>query len=432
MKNWKKQWLSEIDKMTPELDSSVLSEPIPASGERKREKKRPFAYMLPPVLATCAMLILTVSLLLIPRGADTDFIMSAVTIEINPKAVFLADKEGNVTDIISMNTDADVILSSDERVGAMLGKPISEAAVCFLDYAARAGYVDLSAPDAIRISAAADTEDEWLSSTAGALKNYFASNNIMAVVVSERLDVESFCQRFDMPRLSGTRELKEYFDSASELFCQRQMSGKSESEIEESYREAFLNGFVKNELTGKIDSLIADTAELNALNIGIIAGTGMDYFTARDFSSYNPLLGEDDEALINSMEEKLLEYELRYGVKIGSTEELTQRTLDIADLLTRFLATWSESVADALEFVQANILIDEGLSLLVSTLPHTAEEYAASAKAASTRLFDSITADFASEFDSERSEVVYSELEAEIIAEYGSLSAFFEFVSENG
>ena len=430
MKNWKKLWFAEIDKMTPELDTSVLREPIP-DGAKKSVKSRPFLYAVPAAVAMCVMLIFTVSYLLIPKG-DGQFVTSAVTVEVNPKAVFVTDSDGIVTEVISMNADADVILSSVERTGVMLGKPLSEAVVRFLDYSARAGYMHLDSPDAIRISAAADAKDEWLREAASALRDYFVENSISAVVVSEKIDIESFCMRSGIPTLGGKDELRGYFEESAELFCQRQMQGKSDAEIEQSYREAFLDGFIKNELTAKIDSLVADTMELNALNISIIAGTGMDYFTAREFSSYNPLLGEDDEALINSMEEKLLEYELNYGVKIESTEQLTERTLDIADMLTEFLSVWSESVADALGFVQTNISLDEGLLSLVSTLPHTADEYAVSAKAASARLYDNITADFLSEFESDRVAIGYAELEVQIIAEYGSLSAFFEFVSENG
>lgn len=433
MRNFKKKWFDELDSHIPPLDSAVMSAPIPEG-----EKKSPpiFMRLRTPVIAALCLLIISVSVIfLIPKAPPPDtepFVTSALMLEINPKAVFIANEDGVVVEVVSMNSDADVILSSQTRRDSLIGVSVAEATVSFLNYAARAGYIDLDVPDAIRLSGSGDVTDDIMSGAVDALRGYFSENNIMAVVAPDKLSVSDFSQRLGVSGIETKEALKAHLSEQTKLFCERQMQGKSEQEIKDSYESTFVEGYLKSEITEKIDAYVLDTSSLVTLNLRIVAEAHVDYFTALEYGSL-PFFELSDEAqtLISQMSEELTSYEEKYGVQIDSSDALAEAAFGIADLLTDFLTAWAESIDGAINSLPHAVGLDEGLRSLVGTLPTTAEEYAQSVASVSQRLFESTTRDFSESFEAERGAVDYSKLESDIIAEYGSLSAYFDYLSGN-
>ena len=84
-----------------------------------------------------AFVIIMCSVFIKPVSSFEEFVF---TIEINPSITLATDKNGIVTDIMSSNADADVILNGAEAESKMKGKKISEAVVWYTDKAARLGY----------------------------------------------------------------------------------------------------------------------------------------------------------------------------------------------------------------------------------------------------------------------------------------------------
>lgn len=429
MRKFKKRWLRELDAMTPPLDKAVLAEPIPEC----EKKQLPFyiRFQKPAVAVLCLLIISVSVLFLLPKAPPADeFVTSAVMLEINPKAVFVTGEDGTVTEVVSLNSDADLILSDTGRRGELIGKPLSDAMVSFLDYSARAGYINLDEPDAIRLSATADATEALVSDTAAALRSYFSENNIKALVADGFLSVSDFAARLGAEEVATAEALRGYLREQTKLFCEREMAGKSEGEIKANYESSVLEGYLKSELTDKIDRYVTDTVELTEINLEIIAEAHVDYFTAKELIGH-PILSPSAEAveLIEKMDSRLLAYAEKYGTEIESSEQLAAAALGVCDLLAEFLGAWAEGVVGALEKIPAVIAPDEGLSELLLSIPTTAEEYAERVKGASVRIFDKLTLDFSESFSQVRETVDYAALEEDIIESYGSVEAFYEYIS---
>ena len=387
MKKLKKQWLRELDARAPELSPEVMDAPMPAV----RASREPFfiRFRKPLAMALCMLLVCVSVIFILPDGAGDDG--SLVMLEINPRVVFLADAEGRVSDVISMNSDADVILSSDERRAQLIGAPLDEAIVIFFDYSARAGYVSLDAPDAIRVSGSGEGAQALVGRSVDALRTYFSENEIPSLVDYRLVGVSELCEGLGVEVKQSIDELCSALGDMSKLFCEREMVGKSESEIADRYENGVLE-ILKEQISADLDEYILDTGRLSEINLSIISELYVDYFTARSLLESGIVeLPESAVPLMNEMEAALASYYEKYGVVIDSSEALAVASLGVVNLLGEFLAAWAENMLEAINVLPSAIGIDATVVELISSAPDTADEYAASVKSSADITFNNFT-----------------------------------------
>ena len=70
-------------------------------------------------------------------------------VDINPSVAVLLDETGNVTNVLSMGTDGDVLLTDEAFLDGLVGVKATDAAVKIAERAARCGYMDLLADGSI-------------------------------------------------------------------------------------------------------------------------------------------------------------------------------------------------------------------------------------------------------------------------------------------
>ncbi len=427
--NWKKQWKAELDHALPPMRDDVREERIPTVTGRPRAK-RPLVYVISSAAAVACVLVLSVVVALFASGAlmpSGGFIVSAVTLEINPRVTFITDEEGVVTSVVALNEDADILLSDDARLDSLVGVPLADAVSCFTECAARSGYIDLSQPDAIRLSATGDCKEEWLASSVNALEGFFAENNIKAIVLSENLPLDGFCLRFGIENIDSKEALCDWAAESAGLALLRLSSGLSGGEFAVAYREHFVDGIYKTELTAKVEAYVEDVLALNRINAEIFVVALTDYFSVKadGVPIYAPN-AEEAERLVLAMDNAIAEFHSNYGAEIDSSEALSEATLAVGDILGEFLSLWSSSIEDALSMIEGHgIAIGEGLKAQLGATPTDEESYDRAVKAAYSARLDSLIRAAKEEFEGERAPVDYAALREDIIAEYGSLEEFF-------
>ena len=148
MNSWKKLLKSETENSVKNL---TMSEEVKNASLKTREKtefaekpKRGFLSGFTFTRRLAAFLTISVALCVavIPSAiAISNYAsvnaQSEVLLEVNPSALFITDKKGKITDVKSMNSDADVILCDDEAVKSIRGSSLSEGTRIFIDRAAR-------------------------------------------------------------------------------------------------------------------------------------------------------------------------------------------------------------------------------------------------------------------------------------------------------
>ncbi len=280
MTNWKKRWENELDEMVPSLSETVQNAPILVSEyveERKEtfkdwfamHKKRFFA-----TLATCAAVIVTCVALLpklfatptpdngnsaLPVPVKTT---AAVMVEINPKAVFSVNTDGKIDAVVAGNSDADVILSDLERRTEILEKSVEEGVQVFVDYAARLGYLDLSAQTAVKISSCEN--EEILGKVETQMQSYFRGKGAYVMVAKESLVKEKFCERVGVQDCDSVDALTGLLKNMSPAYSERVAEEKGESALGDLYGETVKLAEIER-LIEFMEFLGLDTTALKAL-----------------------------------------------------------------------------------------------------------------------------------------------------------------------
>lgn len=437
MKDWKKLWLDELDSMTPSLRDDILSEKIP-EAEKKRDgsfektpKRRPLIYVFSSLAAVACLLLISVVVILSGRNPNPptdEFVFCAITLEINPKVTFVTGEDGKTVSALALNSDADLILSDKERYDSLIGKSCSEAARIFVDYAARAGYIELDSPDAVRLSATGDFAPEWLSDSAAAVSDYFKAESIPALVISEVLGEGDFAERFGLGTIEDKDALSEWAKSASLLFLDRDTGELSEDEADEEYKRTVLDGIVRSELTELIEGYAEDVAKLYGLSLEIIGCSLSDYFEIKA-DGLSPFAPNKDKALllVSEMDGLISDFEEKYGQRIESHADLSEASGAIVTMLSEFLELWSESAEAALGMLsERGVRVDGELLLMVESRPTDRESLGVATRAAYERRFRSMTEKTREKYEAERESVDYSELFDSVVKEHGSLEEFFE------
>ncbi len=131
-------------------------------------------------LALFPIIFLSLWFTVFKQPTDVDFGGDFVAVEINPSVVFSLDKNGKVEKAVSLNGDADLILSNENAKSAIIGKSVNDALNAYVDYAAKLGYVNLLL-DAVKVSGTSEkTVDKAISS----LENHLKKDGIYSAVVN--------------------------------------------------------------------------------------------------------------------------------------------------------------------------------------------------------------------------------------------------------
>ena len=408
----------------------------------------------------------------------------AIVVEINPEAVFSVDGEGTVLSIVANNADADVILSSQAREEEMKGEKIEKAVEVFVDYAAQLGFLDYSVPDAIRISACGE---ENISKLNESLKTFFCGKGAMIAVGPETLTQETLCQRIGIEAQDGEK-LVEALGNAPKLYARRQAEGKEDGELENIYRETVsvenLKAYYEEILNANIEKIEKNIADVQAIKeksqeiyahaenpLALLGGA--DYWTLRylaygdspdgkeqkddragkdadkpyteggDLDEEYPLqFTETFAALMAEMDSLLSEYEKEDGVKIDGAFALEEAvnaanglSLQVLKgLLDGFTVELLDENIEVLTKILKNIGVDLSLTKDLYEPPKTKEEYFTKTEQFNADRFDKMKDGNASKYEENGKrekidEKTYEDYISGVIAEYGSLEAYWESLS---
>lgn len=456
MKSWKKRWQDELDAAVPALRDDIKNMPIP---KQERVEHVVFAEAAPPkqawytqlfstprrmvsCLSACALALTMVgtSLYFIFReDAPLTATAEVISVEVNPQAMFSVDENGAVTAVVALNNDADIVLS-ENRYLEMEGKTVEEAVTLFVDYTAQLGFLDLENPDAVRITSCA--ENGRLEDVGENLKTYFKDMGSYIAVAEETLDMEAFCQRVNMEVIDTVENLKKSVERIPALSFEREAEGKTAADLQAAYRENIPMEAVKEMFASTISEGVEKIETLEA--IGALSDEILyhednpGFLLDRDYwSIQNKQIPPTMSEIMAQMQEKLLAYERNYGVKIESLADLTTELLKCS---TTALQTLTDALLNyTIELFEQNFTMVVGIleTLGIDTtklqtfyeLPNTIEEYRQKIADYTKTRYEDLKEKNLAIYETERaalSEADYEKYLNDLIAEYGSLSQYFE------
>lgn len=331
MNSWKKLLKSETENSVKNL---TMSEEVKNASLKTREKtefaekpKRGFlsgftftrrmAAFLTIIVALCVAVI--PSAIAISNYASVNA-QSEVLLEVNPSALFITDKKGKITDVKSMNSDADVILCDDETVNSIRGSSLSEGTRIFIDRAARLGYIDFdNGKNTVKLTS--DKPQSFIEESVETLRNYFCEKGIYSVVLSKNATVSELAGKLGVSASSkGT--LHKQAGNLETLY------GERTDDIEKAHKENVLTALY--EIVTERVSDILNGAELiirmKLVNLEIKMHTlGKDYWDIKDKDVSNL-------AILSSYKERMEELIDKYAALTGGKCLMkTRRELETAE-----------------------------------------------------------------------------------------------------
>ena len=254
--NWKNKWKKELNSVVPKLSDTVLNTPtekVEIKSERVKSRSRFISF---GALSFAAVLVLTLVvgfyLLQPPTVPETVF-----AVEINPAAAFVLDKNDKVKSVTAINSDADVILSSEENIDEIIGKSANQAVEKFVDIAAKYGYIDLSESTttlaAVRISSSGKRDFESLRMS---VESFLSGKGIPSVVFTQKVEESEFYDIIGIEKEQGVK-LVDAVKNSPVLYAERavEKNGLTElkNELKDEYRN-YINNLIKD-LDGEISGI---------------------------------------------------------------------------------------------------------------------------------------------------------------------------------
>lgn len=331
MNSWKKLLKSETENSVKNL---TMSEEVKNASLKTREKtefaekpKRGFlsgftftrrmAAFLTVIVALCVAVI--PSAIAISNYASVNA-QSEVLLEVNPSALFITDKKGKITDVKSMNSDADVILCDDETVNSIRGSSLSEGTRIFIDRAARLGYIDFdNGKNTVKLTS--DKPQSFIEESVETLRNYFCEKGIYSVVLSKNATVSELADKLGVSA-SSKGVLHKNASNLGTLY------GERTNDIEKAHKENVLTALY--EIVTERVSDILNGAELiirmKLVNLEIKMHTlGKDYWDIKDKDVSNL-------AILSSYKERMEELIDKYAALTGGKCLMkTRRELETAE-----------------------------------------------------------------------------------------------------
>ena len=458
MKSWKSRWKSELDERIPELKAEVLNAPIVTASISEKEKSpvkhektsifsmifgtnkgRAFAAALAAVIITACV---GVGLLLRP---DSKPQVSAFALEINPKAMFSVDEDGVVTNVIALTADADVILANDECVSTIVGRKSEDAARMFVDCAARLGYVDLAAEDAVKVTGCGVEP----VAVAEAVKSYFMDKGSYVLVLTESASVQNFCDLGGILDCNTVEEAVEALKNKAVSFSKREVESLADADLAQLYEERFgddgrrasvMQYFASCKQT--VEKGRQDLLKIIEKNDEIESHGDNPNILFKDYWSVAMSSGDYTEKfalLMSQMDELLNNYKNEYGVEIdgvahlqaiGST--LTSEIAGVIEVLTEkfdfeTFITHLEGIVRMFEYVGKDIAA-------ALEAPSTVEEYLNRAEQFFLCRYDEMADAYAEEYGKVRESISQSEYDRyinNVIEKYGSVEEYWQAKKNN-
>ena len=388
MHGWKKKLDRELDEFVRNMPSEFApagQEAAPAKGGNRR------TFRIVAAATACALLLavlLPVFLLLGPF-ANTG---GVILMEINPAVRLYTDENGAVTAVYSENTEGDILLSDETFAASLRGIPAADAAEKLAGRALAAGFV--REESAVRFTVAADknaSAEELRSALESSVSSYFCGKGLFVPVLGRTAELSAFGE-------GNAREQAEKAQGTPVTVTERTAAATEPNDVEESYRDSLLRytrevtDCVYRTASGKKATL----AEIDKLNEDIVAHADNEYHRSYWFLAELPnfLPTESLAALMERMEQKLADYEARYGQTLdGMTfwalnsfyEAFDLAALkagmdDLLSLIEYFTGIFDPSVfiniiAGDAEMAQAVSALFDG----IGALPETVESYVESA-----------------------------------------------------
>ncbi|MGN0795433.1 MAG: hypothetical protein ACI4MT_00560 [Christensenellales bacterium] len=361
--NWKKRWLDELENEVPKAEQLNIT---PTGGGTAALKKKATVTAISCFAAVA--LLLTVFLILwfcLFNPVADDFEGNFVTVEINPSIMFSVDENGKIIKAVSLNNDADVILSNDEAKNEIIGKTLGDAVNAYVKYAAKLGYVNLLS-DAVKVYG---TDKTTVDNTVESLKSYLKKDGIFAAVLNGGVDIEKIAQNCSAN--SGTiSDIANAVKEMNVLNVENETKSLSIEELIEEYKDKFLK---TDEVKAYIKELIRSADSL--------------------------FLGEAEKELI---------------IYLIDNDENFFESIDVTDIIAK-IETFSSDVAEKIKSI--------------INLPESREEFISKVTEAMKIDFEVSFQNNKDKYDLPRSEISdedYEEFVDGIIKRYGTLDKFWE------
>ena len=390
MRSWKKKLDSELDKIVRAMPSDFA----PAEQEAapvKSKNRRPFR--IAAAATACALflgILLPVIILLGPFLQNTGGI---ILMEINPAVRLYTDENGAVTAVYSENTEGDILLSDETFAASLRGIPAADAAEKLAGRAFAAGFVR-EGESAVRFTVAADknaSAEELQNALEESVTAYFCETGLFVPVLGRTAELSAFGE-------GNAREQAENAQGTPVTVTEREAAATEPDDVEESYRDSLLRytrevtDCVYRTASGKKAAL----AEIDKLNEQITAHEDNEYHRSYWFLAELPNFRptENLAALMVQMEQKLDEYEVRYGQTLdGMTfwalhsfyksfdlAALKEGMDDLLSLIEYFTDIFDPSVF--INIIAGDDALAQAVTALfdgIGTLPETVEGYVESA-----------------------------------------------------
>ena len=392
MHGWKKKLDSELDEIVRSMPSEFAPENPPAAqaqAPKKSGNRRPFRIAAAATACAVLLAVLLPVLLLLGPFANTG---GVILMEINPAVRLYTDENGAVTAVYSENAEGDILLSDQTFAASLRGIPAADAATKLAERAFAAGFV--REDSAVRFTVAADknaSAEELQSALESSVTSYFCETGLFVPVLGRTAELSIFGE-------GNAREQAEKAQGTPATVTEREAAATEPGDVEESYRDSLLRytrevtDCVYRTASGKKTAL----AEIDALNGQITAHDdnelSLPYWILAELPNFRP--EESLAALMEQMEQKLAEYEARYGQALDGVTFLALNSFyeafdlaalkegmeDLLSLIEYFTDIFDASafigiLAGDTEMAQAVSALFEG----IGTLPETVEGYVESA-----------------------------------------------------
>ena len=451
MKNWKSRWKSELNKKTPQLREDVKNSKIQtlnkseSQTEAKSIQKNYFdnKKKFKAIFASCLAVILVV-IAIIPifftSRMNAKPLASAVLVEVNPSVIFSVDKDGKVTSVVSQNSDADVILSSESRVNLMMGKQVELAIGFYIDYASRLGFIDLSKESAVKISTCEGKNGSVYLSAKASLEYYFKQKGAYVAVISNKISAEKFCEMTGIESSKTAKSVVEKLKSVSTMFSERKNDLKSVYEETVKLEGIGETIILKIEETqSEIEEKLQALEEIKNLNNQLLNHsdcpikilTKANYWEIKLYEI--EVENKEVAEIISSIDELISNYKKKYNEEIISETELELKLTTLETLkntLSKIDIQFIEDNQDAVLETLKSYGVDTEKLLNLYEVPENIQEY----KEKVNEYFNSKIEKNKSNYETSReiiSNEEYEEFINKIISNNGSLDEFWNKLKSN-
>ena len=389
MHGWKKKLDRELDGFVRNMPSEFA----PAGQEAapaKSGNRRTFRIVVAATACTLLLAVLLPVLLVLAPFANTG---GVILMEINPAVRLYTDENGAVTAVYSENAEGDILLSDETFAASLRGIPAADAAEKLAGRAFAAGFVR-EGESAVRFTVAADknaSAEELQNALEESVTAYFCETGLFVPVLGRTAELSAFGE-------GNAREQAENAQGTPVTVTEREAAATEPDDVEESYRDSLLRytrevtDCVYRTASGKKAAL----AEIDKLNEQITAHEDNEYHRSYWFLAELPNFRptENLAALMVQMEQKLDEYEVRYGQTLdGMTfwalhsfyksfdlAALKEGMDDLLSLIEYFTDIFDPSVF--INIIAGDDALAQAVTALfdgIGTLPETVEGYVESA-----------------------------------------------------